>query len=208
MGMSNQISLLGDAATDVAPPVDYTPNFYSPVATSALMRQASDLRWVQNYVAPPGKPRAPLPRRECFFGDKRYEYSYFNDQVKLLAAEWPMWLKAIRDAIQGRTGYEFNCAIGNLYRDGNQGIGFHTDGKPELGQSPVIASFSLGSVRKFRLKHNRTKKTSEYFLEPGSLFIMGPGTQENYTHELCLDRRVGMPRINFTFRLITKEPKP
>lgn len=200
MNVNKQISLLGEATEDNTPPVTYTPKLYSSVASTALMRQAMNLKWIQNYVTPPGKPKTALPRRECFFGDKRYEYKYFNDQVTLLAAVWPSWLAIIRDAIERRTGHRFNCAIGNLYEDGTQGIGFHTDGKPELGHEPVIASFSLGATRKFRIKHNTSREVFEYYLEPGSLLLMDAGTQENYKHELPVDMRVAKPRVNFTFR--------
>ena len=47
----------------------------------------------------------------------------------------------------------FNSVLANLYRDGRDCMGWHSDDEPELGPAPVIASVSLGATRRFVLKH-------------------------------------------------------
>jgi alkylated DNA repair dioxygenase AlkB len=41
----------------------------------------------------------------------------------------------------------------NLYRNGVDSMGWHSDDERELGERPVIASVSLGATRRFRLRH-------------------------------------------------------
>jgi alkylated DNA repair dioxygenase AlkB len=52
----------------------------------------------------------------------------------------------------------------NLYRDGQDSVGWHADNEPGLGPEPVIASLSLGAVRRFQLKH-RTDRTGRVTLD-------------------------------------------
>jgi alkylated DNA repair dioxygenase AlkB len=50
--------------------------------------------------------------------------------------------------------------LANLYRDGNDTMGWHSDDEPELGAQPIIASLSLGATRKFVLKSRAPAATS------------------------------------------------
>jgi 2OG-Fe(II) oxygenase superfamily len=51
-----------------------------------------------------------------------------------------------------------------------------------IGKRPAIASLSLGSTRKFKLRHKESGETVDYQLESGSLLIMLPGCQEDWVH--------------------------
>ena len=55
----------------------------------------------------------------------------------------------------GSPGRRFNSVLLNLYRDGRDSVSWHADNEPGLGRDPVIASLSLGAVRRFQLKHRR-----------------------------------------------------
>lgn len=50
------------------------------------------------------------------------------------------------------TGIEFNSLAANLYRDGHDSIGWHSDDEPIMGKTPVIASLSFGDERVFELR--------------------------------------------------------
>ena len=54
-------------------------------------------------------------------------------------------------------GQAFNSVLLNLYRDGRDSVSWHADNEPGLGQNPVIASLSLGAMRRFQLKHRRLR---------------------------------------------------
>ena len=62
--------------------------------------------------------------------------------------------------------------LANLYRDGNDSMGFHADDEPELGNNPVIASLSLGAERPLVFQ-NKDKTETKTFDQPhGSLMLM------------------------------------
>ncbi|TLY51025.1 MAG: alpha-ketoglutarate-dependent dioxygenase AlkB, partial [Gammaproteobacteria bacterium] len=82
-------------------------------------------------------------------------------------------------------------------------MGWHSDNEPELGAEALIASFSFGGVRRFRLRHRAdTTARLELGLPSGSLLHMGGTTQRYYRHDLPRTARAVAPRINLTFRLI------
>jgi alkylated DNA repair dioxygenase AlkB len=97
----------------------------------------------------------------------------------------------------------FNSVLLNLYRDGNDSMGWHSDDEPELGQNPVIGSLSLGGKRRFRLRH-RSEKNLKHQLEltSGSFLLMQGTTQHYWQHHIPKTKRPVPPRINLTFRLI------
>jgi alkylated DNA repair dioxygenase AlkB len=91
----------------------------------------------------------------------------------------------------------------NLYRDGKDSMGWHSDDEPELGHNPVIGSLNLGATRRFRLRH-RFKKGLIYQLElmAGSFLLMQGTTQHYWQHQVPKTQRPVSPRINLTFRAI------
>lgn len=117
---------------------------------------------------------------------------------------WTSELRALRDRIEGVAGAAFNSALVNLYRDGQDTVGWHADDEAELGPKPVIASVSLGAERVFMLRHRELPEFKNYrvILPPGSLLIMGGAAQRHWLHSLPRRAGVKAPRINLTFRLI------
>ena len=93
--------------------------------------------------------------------------------------------------------YEFNTALVNLYRDGNDRVGAHKDRDSTHG---VIASYSFGAERDFVVRDNNKKMVETVKLESGSLFVMLPGFQSEYYHELPVRKKIVEPRINVTLR--------
>ena len=139
----------------------------------------------------------PVPREESLFGDD-LRYQYRGTQIE--AAPWPDFLLEARDRIQALSGYQFNFVVGNRYLTGKDSIGWHSDDFPQIGERPAIASLSLGSTRKFKLRHRDSGETVDYYLESGSLLIMLPGCQEDWVHAVPKTARPVGDRINWTFR--------
>ena len=162
------------------------------------------LNWKQNSFAIFGQ-EIPLPRREIIFGDEAYQYSYSKGRVVLEAQPWPDWLRELRDRISAETGYQFPLVIGNRYDSGKDHIGWHDDGRPQLGTAPAIASISLGATRRFQTrakpsyKGERTAITT-YILTHGDLVVMPPGFQETHRHRLVKEANSNGIRVNWTFR--------
>ena len=100
------------------------------------------------------------------------------------------------------TGYSYNSCLLNLYHNGDEGMGWHSDNEKELDSTSPIASISLGATRKFAFRHKQDKTTVSVFLEHGSLLIMHAPVQDCWHHSLLKTKTVASPRINLTFRKI------
>jgi alkylated DNA repair dioxygenase AlkB len=182
--------------TAIKPPVLFYPNFLNSADNLDWFQKSQQLEWNRGEISMYGKT-IPVPREESLFGDDlRYQYR----GTRIEAAPWPDFLLEARDRIQALSGYHFSFAVGNRYLTGKDSIGWHADDFPQIGTRPAIASLSLGSTRKFKLRHKASGETVDYFLESGSLLIMLPGCQDDWVHAVPKTARPVGERINWTFR--------
>ena len=140
------------------------------------------------------------PRRTAWFGDDGASYTYSG--ISMTPHAWMPVLQLLRSICEEKSETSFNSVLLNLYRDGNDKMGWHADNEPELGFEPVIASLSLGATRRFRFRHRATKETVECELPTGSLVVMSGLSQKCWVHEVPRQKRVTNPRVNLTFRKI------
>jgi alkylated DNA repair dioxygenase AlkB len=169
-------------------------------ATNFFLNLHKDVKWQQESVKIFGKS-IPQPRLTAWFSDNLQTYSYSGIQMK--AEKLTNELLSIRQMVQEITGMRFNSALLNLYRDGNDSVGWHRDNEKELGTEPVIASVSLGAERMFQLRNYTNKKLRVNLqLTNGSLLLMKGSTQANWEHRIPKTTSITGPRINITFRLI------
>jgi alkylated DNA repair dioxygenase AlkB len=140
----------------------------------------------------------PFPRLTAWYADPGLIYRYSG--VTHHAIDWTPTLSTIRGAVEKAARTTFNSLLLNLYRDGQDSIGYHADDEPELGVNPVIASISLGSVRRFVLKHVKTREKLTFELAHGSLLIMGGTCQHHWVHGVPKTKTDVGERINLTFR--------
>lgn len=145
----------------------------------------------------------PQPRLSSWYGDVVHTYSTLA-HVLTPHAFTPL-LERVRQRVQTICGSKFNSMLANLYRSGDDAIGWHSDNEPELGPEPLIASISLGAERRFDLRRRDDhSKTVRLVLEHGSLLVMSGGTQSNWQHGVARTKQVIGERINLTFRLTAK----
>jgi len=144
------------------------------------------------------------PRLSCWIGDPGIGYRYSGTRFE--PHPWPVALRAIRARLGGELRIDFNSVLANMYRDGRDSMGWHSDDEPELGSQPLIASLSLGATRRFVLKH-RTDPSRKLALEVphGSLLVMRGATQAHYRHAVPRTARPVGSRINLTFRRISPQ---
>lgn len=147
------------------------------------------------------------PRLSCWIGDPGAGYVY--SRTRFEPRPWPPALQALRAQVERACGARFNSVLANLYRDGNDAMGWHSDDEPELGAAPVIASLSLGAPRSFHLRRKRARGTVAIAadtlalrLPHGSLLRMAGDTQRLYQHALPRMRGLHEARINLTFRRV------
>ena len=140
----------------------------------------------------------PLPRLTAWYGEHGYAYSGIRHEP----ARFTPPLLALKTVIEGITGRCFNSVLVNLYRDGRDSMGWHSDDEPSLGDDPEIASLSLGAVRRFHFKHRRNGERITLDLRHGSCLVMRGACQANWRHQLPKTTKAIGPRINLTFRSI------
>lgn len=161
----------------------------------------AEVTWRQEEIFLFGR-RRPVPRLVAWHGDSGAEYRYSG--VLHVPEPWSPTLQHVRLAVEELAGQRFNSVLLNLYRDGRDGMGWHSDDETELGPNPVIASVSLGATRHFRMRHKRHKgEALGIDLEHGSVLLMQGATQHHWVHALPKTRRPSGERINLTFRLVT-----
>ena len=91
----------------------------------------------------------------------------------------------------------------NLYRNGKDSNGWHSDDEKALGNNPIIASISLGEERFFHFRHKKNKDLKQkILLGHGSLLVMKGSTQHHWQHQIPKTAKEIGERINLTFRII------
>lgn len=168
-------------------------------ADDALEELSREVDWVRDEVTVFGK-RHPIPRLHQWYGDHAADYRWSG--LTMRPRPWTPTLARLKAKVEGACEARFNSVLCNLYRDGNDTMGFHADDEPELGPEPVIASLSLGATRDFVLKPRAGGERRVLALAAGSLLIMRGSTQQHWVHGLPRRARVKAPRINLTFRWI------
>lgn len=170
-------------------------------ANAAFEALSKQLAWEQSVIQIYGKP-VSIPRLNAWYGDAGCHYGYSGYQLPL--HDWHPTLLRWRQKLQDDLGLSVNSALANLYRDGQDGVGWHSDDEPELGRDPTIASISLGVQRNFHLKHrfDASQPTIKLSLPPGSLLIMSGKLQRFWLHSLPKSKRIDLSRINLTYRHI------
>ncbi|SDS29999.1 Alkylated DNA repair dioxygenase AlkB [Gillisia sp. Hel1_33_143] len=179
----------------------YYPNFLSaPIANTYYNFLLNNLDWKQYDIKIFGK-LIPQPRLASLYAINSQAYSYSN--LTLHPKSYPSELLNISKELEKLTDLKFTHCLANLYRNGNDSMGWHADNEKELGPNPIIASVSLGAERKFQLKHKERKdQRFELHLKHGSLLIMKGKTQHFWKHQLPKTKKIDTPRINLTFRTI------
>ena len=158
-----------------------------------------DLDWETGFITIFGKTHQ-IPRLQAWYADNEIEYTYSGK--KLQRHNWNNLLLEIKEKIENITSFKFNSVLANLYRDGNDSMGLHSDDEKELGKNPVIASLSLGESRKIYFKHKNKKLNLIIPQASGQLIVMHGKTQKYWKHEIKKTKKIKKPRINLTFRNI------
>ncbi|MGI9291783.1 MAG: alpha-ketoglutarate-dependent dioxygenase AlkB family protein [Gammaproteobacteria bacterium] len=185
--------------------ISLQPDFLSADQAAACLHiLLQEIDWRHDSVRVFGRSH-PIPRRHQWYADEGLMYRWSG--ITLQPLSWFPALNELRSQVSAAAGCDFNSVLCNLYRDGNDSMGWHADDEPELGEQPVIASLSLGAARDFQLrrkgqeqKQRRVART--FTLTPGSLLLMQGNSQRDWLHALPKRKRVSEPRINLTFRRI------
>lgn len=182
--------------------LEYHPGFFNQAECAKLFNTfIGTIPWVQEDIQMYGK-RMKTPRLTAWYGDQNKEYIFSG--IKHHPIPWTNELLMIKERIEPVSGVQFNSVLLNYYRDGSDSVAWHSDDEYELGVNPVIASVSLGQVRRFDIRHkqDRDRKYSIY-LENGSLLVMRGDLQHNWLHQIPKSGKPLKARVNLTFRVIS-----
>jgi alkylated DNA repair dioxygenase AlkB len=174
--------------------VDYYPGWVKE-AGQLFARLRADVAWEQHTITLYGRS-ALTPRLTAWMGDGPYRYSGIVNEP----APWPQALAALRERLRDELGVDFNSCLANLYRNGTDSMGYHSDNESELGPRPTIASISLGDRRRFVLRHRTTGTRWSWELGHGDLLVMRDESQSDYAHAVPKTSRPVGARMNLTFR--------
>lgn len=165
-----------------------------------MNRLIADLEWEQPEIRLFGRWHR-IPRLQHWCADEGVVYRYSGRTLP--AAPWSSELDWLRHLTEQLTGLSFNSVLVNLYRDGDDAMGWHADDEVELGAEPWIASWSFGASRDFCLRRKGGSVTGHRItLEDSTLLLMSPAIQHRWQHALPRRKRIDQPRLNLTFRRV------
>ncbi|WP_439881012.1 alpha-ketoglutarate-dependent dioxygenase AlkB family protein [Pontibacter sp. MBLB2868] len=176
--------------------VYFASHFFTPAESDLYLKTLEEeVNWQQESIKLFGKLR-PMPRLTAWYGDKGYTYSGLHNKPQ----PWLPVLQELRERVEKASGQTYNSVLLNLYRTGQDSMGWHSDDEAALG--PGIASVSFGGTRKFRFRHRSRKDLEPVSLDlsHGSLLLMQGQTQHHWLHHVPITKRNVQPRINLTFR--------
>jgi len=180
--------------------VHYYPKVFDEIHSVRLMTLLQDsLKWEPDQLVMYGK-KITTQRKVAWVANPKCSYTYSG--VLKSPQAWTSELLLIKERLEAIAQCEFNSCLLNLYHDGDDGMGWHSDDEIELDEKTPIVSFSFGASRKFALRHKLEDIKASLFLDNGSALIMYPPTQTYWKHALLKTKLPVTPRINLTFRAI------
>ncbi len=191
-----------DAAVINLLPYDGDVNYYGAVlpldkADEYFKNLLQTIVWKHEEAVVYGR-RIVTKRMVAWYGDKPFAYTYSG--VTKEALPWSIELQQLKRLTEEKTSEPFNSCLLNLYHNGSESMGWHSDNETTLQPKAAIASLSLGAERRFSFRHKQTKEVVSVNLANGSLLLMKGVTQMHWHHSLPKALRIKEARINLTFR--------
>jgi alkylated DNA repair dioxygenase AlkB len=184
--------------TDLGLKLIYFPRLLTQEQSDWAYRYLTEkINWTQDRYNFSGR-EVKAPRLTALYGDCDYSYS----GQKKIARPWTEPLLRLKAIAEEHADVSFNALLLNWYRNGQDSVSWHADDEPELGQNPVIGSFSFGATREFKLKQIETGKVIKIPLHHGDYLVMAGQTQHYWLHTIAKTKKVDEGRVNLTFRKI------
>lgn len=178
--------------------VDYYANLFTPDWCLYLAKVLETMvQW--------SRPVSAGRRSNQTYGDPGLKYEIDFPDGNSVTREARPWselpiLAEIRNYLTHLTGQTCNICVVQRYPSGRVRIKPHRD--KEMTRGTLICGFSFGATRELTLTPPRYYQEEEPFnlpLEPGSLYILRPPTNDHWAHSIERDETVE-PRYSLTFR--------
>lgn len=143
-----------------------------------------------------------------WYSESDGEYTYSGITQPNLG--WPEWVEELAQCVSQQYSDRYlkpNAMLVNVYRDGNDKVGLHSDDEHLFDADQPIASLSFGATREFQIQD---QAGNDFFVDlaEGDLYLMLPKFQELYKHAIPRQPEVQGTRINLTFRYVKPQEKP
>jgi alkylated DNA repair dioxygenase AlkB len=206
--VATTVDVVGDlaAAVELLPAEDGSARLQSgwlddETAERLLRALRQEAAWAQEHVRIAGR-RLPVPRLTAWHGDRGVAYAYSG--IHHRPRPWTPALSEVRTLLERHIGQPFNGVLANLYRDGRDSVGWHSDDEAKL-TGACIASVSLGAPRRFALRRvDAHAERVDVVLRSGALLVMDGASQRHWRHSVPKTAETVGPRVNLTFRLLAR----
>ncbi len=160
---------------------------------------------------------SPVPRMVCIQALSRSDGSIpiYRHPVDSQPNTLPFnnFVNNLAKLLSNKFGCEFNHVLIQLYRNGNDYIGEHSDKTLDIVPGTPIVNYTIGATRFMQLKSKTTDEKHYIGLSNNSLFVLGLESNAKYYHLIKQDKRIPSEkldeelvnsgqRISFTFRSI------
>lgn len=183
-------------------PFDGEVNYYGPILNGHdhqhyFKTLLETIKWKHDEAVIFGK-KIITNRKVAWYADSEYDYNYSNTTRRSLV--WTKELLALKTRVEEKLNTQFNSCLLNLYHNGDEGVGWHSDDEKTLNREAEIASLTFGAERNFVFKHKEKGDKVSILLQAGSLLVMKGQTQYNWLHSIPKSKKIKTPRVNLTFR--------
>ena len=115
-------------------------NYYGKILSCEEANQyfgllMQNVLWEKDEVVIFGK-HITTKRKVAWYGDSEYLYTYSNTTKRALV--WTKELSELKQIAEELAGIKFNSCLLNLYHNGNEGMGWHSDDEKPLGKNNIL----------------------------------------------------------------------
>ena len=150
-------------------------------------------------------PKIIIYGRECiqhrsigFFSNISVGYKYSGKLMK--SQKLPNSLEILLNDINNKYNKIFNGILINKYENGCDYISAHSDDEHNLNSEDIM-SISYGSNRIFRIRDIKTRKIiKDIITENNKIIHMNGNFQNEFTHEIPIQKKIKDIRYSLTFR--------
>lgn len=134
-----------------------------------------------------------------FYSDDVANYNYSN--TKTPSKPMKPNLHLLLSFMNKKFGADFNAILVNRYENGEDYIGRHSDDERGVHPHCGVVALSVGAPRKFRIREKSSGRiVADIQTRPDQIIQMAGAFQNEFTHEIPVEKKVKDCRYSFTFR--------
>ena len=148
-------------------------------------------------------PVSKVPRGQASFTlDSSIHYDYKVSGGSPPNTVMTPELKAITQRVNQALGTQFYTILMNVYKTGEDCIGYHRDREDGWQPGTGFATLAFGAERDFLIKHEQTGAVTKTLHEDGCVIHLPHPMNAQYLHAVPKRKKVTQCRVSLTFRHI------